>query len=321
MPTIAEMKNAIKEIMETEYSKAKLPAPSDDTAVERAFYVRAQDAVAIRAACKRNSLSVSFRQAGQHTLTRIESGNPCKGHEILDKSIKEKDGGYTYAIKADLFERLKGLVGVPAGTKLAGVWIVEDGEPVQRPIEDFTDEDLPKGITGDYDMHDLLKDGDRILAGTSDEESAIQALNAAMLKADGERAKKVKAENSSRMRNSNYALIRHGAQTSYISYLLGAGSGELTSGKVKPQKGMIPDQDKIANISSDICIFDSDGKAHILKSVGSIYQYYKAQDLLNQVPFYYFFNDLAKKHKREIAEYATVISKYMASVYKVEDDE
>lgn len=314
---IAKMKAAVKEMMETEYKKTRVPSPSNDSAIAAAFYVRAQDAAAIRKACKSGNFTVSFREAGQHTLTRIDAGNPCKGHEILDKSIKEKDGGYTYNIDKTVFDRLKGLVGVPRGGQaLQGIWIVERGEPAQRALEAIRDSDVDKGFTGDYDMHDLLKDGNRILAGTSSEATAIEALNNAMLKSDGPRAEKIRAEGAGRPQQSNYALIRHGAQTSYISYLLGAGASELTSGKVKPTKGMIPDQDKIANISSDICIFNSAGEAHILTGVGSIYQYYKANELLDQIPFYFFFNDLSKKHKAEIARFADAIGKYITNIYQ-----
>jgi hypothetical protein len=312
MPSIKDLRQLMLELLKKEYDKAKAPSPAHDDAIEKAFYVRKQDAAAIRGACKSGSLTVSFRDAGRHTLARIAAGNPCKGHIILDKSIKEKGGGYTYAIAKDVFERYQGLVGVPdspGGTKLVGIWVVEEGHPVKKELAHMTEADVAKGFTGDYDMHDLVKKGARVFSGTPDEESAIEALNDAMLKADPERSKKVHAEKASHTRDSNYALIRHGAQTSYISYLLGAGRSEIA--KVTVKDGMIPDQEKIANISADICVFTATGEAYLCTGVGSVYKFYEANHLLDQMPLYFFFKDLSAKHQKELAPYAEWISKYL----------
>lgn len=337
-PTVAipGMKKSVLAMIKEVYGDTKPAKPTSDAAIQKAGYVRDQDAKQIRHACSKFKLTASFREAGLLTLQRIDDGNPCKGHDVMHKSIKLRGGSKpTYVADKDVFKELQGLVGVPEGSgdppKLWGIWIAEEvngkSKAVQKELSEFMslgkeekEAFLLKGFTGDYDMHDLIKDFGkqvvRIPAGTPEEEAAIEHLNKAMLKADPKRFEKVKADKPSRLRESNYALIRHGAQTSYYSYLLGAGAWELTSGKVKAEKSkdgkyLIPDQEKIANISSDICVFNPEGEAYILKDEGQIYKYYEEHKLLEQIPFYFFFEPLVKKHGKDLQPFIKKITKYL----------
>lgn len=334
------MKKSVLAMIKEVYGDHKAAKPTSDAAIEKAGYVRDQDAKQIRAACRKYKLTASFREAGKLTLDRINDGNPCKGHDVMHKSIKVRAGNKpTYVTDKDTFKELQGLVGVPDGgsdpPKLWGIWVAQEvngkTKSTQKALEEFMslgkeekEAILLTGFTGDYDMHDLIKDFGkqvvRIPAGTPEEEAAIESLNKSMLKADPKRFEKVKADKPSRLREANYALIRHGAQTSYYSYLLGAGSWELTSGKVKADKKegkwLIPDQDKIANISSDICVFNPEGEAYILENEGQIYKYYEEHDILQQIPFYFFFEPLSKKHgkDKELQPFIKKIIKYLTGV-------
>jgi hypothetical protein len=55
-------------------------------------------------------LIVVFRQTGIDSLQRIKNGNPCKGHALLNKTVKIKNGEKTYICDEDVFKKVKGLV-------------------------------------------------------------------------------------------------------------------------------------------------------------------------------------------------------------------
>lgn len=331
--SIADMKVAVKAMMLRKYgSVAVTLTPATDEQIAGKYYVREKDAAAIRTVCTRSGYSVSFRTAGQHTLGRIDAGNPCKGHTIMTKSIKEKGNAYTYSnLNSDEFTKLKGLVGfpldgVPEVPVLDYVWKItgKNGQDhLDTKVTALANTDRTVYFTGDYDMHDLLKTSggrtDRILPSV-DEEAAIDAINKAILAVDTARQTKVTASLTDtpdvRVRNSQYALIRHGAQTSFLSYLLGPGGAELKPDPKAPpgSPARIPLEAAVNNIDASICIFDALGNAYILEGVAAIYKYYAANNLLDQISFYYFFNDLRKnnvENDRVLNGYADEINGYI----------
>ncbi|AKU20494.1 hypothetical protein [Massilia sp. NR 4-1] len=326
--SIQQMKTRVKAMMAERYGAPRgAIAESDNAAIAAAFFVRARDAAAIREVCSRSHYSISFRTAGEHTLTRLAQNNPCKGHKILDKSIKQKpDGSKSYANLADSdYLSLKGLVGYPnPDGSLGGLWSIDGKNSFKKVDLAAARTAASKAVfyTGDYDMHDLLKFSDgaytRILAGTPDEASAIDAFNTAILKTEeNARRKELVAASiagvpNARLCSSEYALIRHGAQTSFFSYLLGPGGKEMP----KPAtNNSLPMEDAVNNIDPNICIFDANGKAFILNSVANIYKYYALNNLLDQIPFYYFFKDLRANpdYNRELNQFAADINGYIDS--------
>ena len=176
-------------------------------------------------------------------------------------------------------------------------------------------------------MHDLLKYEKekyvRIVADTVDEHSAIDYFNLAMARDDPQRFEKIQAMYATarkRTADSGYALIRHGAQTSFMCYLHGiTGSEELKKmlSKGEAHSTEIPWENTIMNIDPNICMFDHLGNAYILNDLKAVYGYYKKKDLLLQIPFYYFFKDIKAKpeYKKKLDDYAAQINEYLRKCY------
>jgi hypothetical protein len=159
-------------------------------------------------------------------------------------------------------------------------------------------------------MHDLIKGDARILSTTPDEHSTIEAINNAL--AGTRKAQITSTSTGKRNFESPYALVRHGAQTSFISYLLsGAGGAELKISNT----ARIPYEDQVTHIDGPIAVFDSIGKAYILASIAEVYWYYRKNGLLDQIPFYYFFKDLRANYPKQIQEHTDtlngLLSKYV----------
>ncbi|MCX4029565.1 hypothetical protein H0A36_03905 [Endozoicomonas sp. SM1973] len=230
MTKVADMKKDVLKIMKAAYEKASYNKIEDKEIYEKGFLLE-NHATSVREACEKYNLQVSFRAAGMDTLERISKGNPCKGHTIMDKSIKKKNGLWTYSADEKLLNRYKGLVGYPEkntavnGPKLGGIWKLNSKGQEQIPVGDLNKYEETQFFTGDYDMHDLLKENKRILAGTPDESSTINSLLVKMNEGSKTKIKDTEAVRG-RWFNSQYAWIRHGAQTSFISYLLDQNSIE-----------------------------------------------------------------------------------------------
>lgn len=313
MTTVIEMKQNVLKIMSETYKKVAYEE-IENRNIEAKGFLLEEHAKSIREACKNYNLQVSFRGAGTDTLNCIKKGNPCKGHTILDKSIKEKEGNWTYScLKNGILEKYKGLVGYSKTFPiLAGIWKLSNGKPIKTDLESAEKVDKTLFFTGDYDMHDLLKEGKRVLSNTPEEASTIHNLLVIMDKGGLHIKEKEKFEG--RWFNSPYAWIRHGAQTSYISYLLsGYNSTELKE-RLNYEIDKLPLQGKVTTIDDNIVMFDQQEKAYLLDSRDKIYQYYKDKNLLEQIPFYFFFDDLIKKNeaKKEIIEnYAKELYSYL----------
>jgi hypothetical protein len=302
---LEKIKKEVMEMMEKKYnSPPKPPQNVTDEDIEKKGFMRASHAAAVRKCCGEYGLRVSFREAGKDTIDRIKAGNPCKGHSIANKTVKYAAGsGWNYeAPHGDINEliRFRGLAGFsyPLSRTLAGVWAL-DGEGTEEkiPLDALTAlKDQRRCFTGDYDIYDLIKHNHRILAGTSDERDVLGLLNSAIFNAD--LARKVKAEKGRRF-HAAYSPIRHGAQTSFMDYLLDIGqTGDLR--KFPDAKTVrLSIEGKILTIAKHIVLFEDNGTASILNSIARIYQYYKDHDLIEQMPFYYFFNDLRNIRENE----------------------
>lgn len=309
---IKEIKENVLKMMEDKYKGNPTFTAVTDEEIENNYFLRKEDATALKKCCKKHGFIVSFRKAGQHTLSRISEGNPCKGHDITNKSIKEKGNAYTYEIDEASFKKYKGLIGFSDDndSKLKGLWKLQAKRGTKVLMVEVNKlADLTECFTGDYDMHDLIKNNNRILAATVDEMSAIDQLNNAMLANETGRKEKVTKSigEGGRSYSSPFALIRHGAQTSFISYLLSEeGKSEL---KV-PDTARLPLEGVVTTIDPDIVVFTASGEAYILKTIAEVYNFYKKFDLLKQVPFYNFFDDLKKdeRNKVKLDEYTRYIN-------------
>ncbi len=333
MLTIEQMREDILPLLKEKYGKGIVPKPVSAATVESEGFLLEGHAKAIQKLCEADGLIVSFREAGKATLDRIKAGNPCKGHTVMDKSIKKIGDGWTYEVpqnvKIDL-DKYKGVIGYPEseGSRIIkGLWRVLDDKC-------FFDERFPGEIddtylTGDYDLHDLLCKNTgsskwpyaRIVSDTVDERSTLDNLNRAILSTEGagSRAVKVKGfvdkSKKNRMTQSPYSLIRHGAQTSFMSYL----HGEVGAKELKRylqansnDTNHLPWENAVMNISKSICVFDDSKGIYILKGIDQIYAYYREKNLLNCIPFYYFFKDLKEKgYTDKIEGYANIINRYL----------
>lgn len=366
--TIIDIKASVEKMLLEKFGSAEEAKPVKTwIELENNGFVREQDAAAIAETCSKKKLFVSFRAAGKPTLDCIKAGHPCKGHKIMDKSIKKSGDCWTYAapINPILGERpeavltaLQGYVGHPYiplkadGTvdfdtpvrppvkrykpdgsvgrvvyHLDGVYVLPDSQPKAASVCEFaildatsiTPENLKSAYTGDYDMHDLICNGRRPLANTPDELSSMDYLNHAMIAKDKFRATKVDLLGKERFHKSPYALIRHGAQTAFFDYLTtDKGEAELkkrleenlraigTEGYVS----MLPYGDMVVKIDENIAMFDQNGKAYMLHGVGQIYRFYVKHNLLDQIPFYNFFDALHgfDEYKMDIERFAAYIN-------------
>lgn len=299
---------------------------------ENGFLLKEHSEV-LRRYCQKNNCHISFRAAGSDTLERIRQGNPCKGHDIMDKSIKKKQENWTYKMpqgkNENELENYKGLVGYSTEKtsndvpELAGIWGLENGKTVKIELDkvETNQSKQTKYFTGDYDMHDLVKNGTRVLAGTPDENSLIDGLAIKLLKTPNlER----KLDPEQRAFKSRYFLIRHGAQTNFISFLLShLGETELkkdiSTWKKENIPPRLPKADNVTKIDENVIMYDPKGKVYLLKRVGEVYKYYEHANLLNQIPFYFFIEDLKNNVKDNDNEYlqkcATEINKWLNTVY------
>ncbi|OJJ17617.1 hypothetical protein BKI52_27535 [marine bacterium AO1-C] len=309
--TIRGIKEEIHAALEKYVATDMKLSPSDNATIEQQGYVLQEHASIIRETCQKRNIAVSFRNSGQYTLQRMREGNPCKGHDILDKTIKESPfkkllGPEKGQEQFEKYQQLSGLVAnglgkTSAPTELWG-FDSKTGQNKKIPINTagggaaLEDPSLLKEIyTGDYDLHDFLKDGQRSL-----DTSEIEIFNQRLLNADPQRKKNVeKTSSRGRTLESPYSPVRHGAQTSFVSFLLGEeGSKEI---KMPEEETILPFENAVLNIDdTGIVFFNEKGQAYILDSFEKIYHYYSkkkltdGKSLLDQVPFYFFFRALRK---------------------------
>lgn len=253
---------------------------------------------------------------------------------------------------------------------LAGIWTLQrpsmlDKDPKKRKTTDvpLTLDEVQTKIrycyTGDYDMHDLIgvKSG-RVIAETIDERAIIDEMNRNLLKNDLPRwheslndltCKGVISNNlmpaptpedvlpqpmlkevSGNYLKSSYALIRHGAQTNYVDFMLSQPTKkelkklfeeakaknlairekpELLNGH--PEVNLFPElkehfflaltDNPVVTIEPHFVMFAPDGKIYDLDGLTEIYAFFKKNEILDRIPFYYFFRVLKKSINDNVA--------------------
>lgn len=309
MGTLNVAKNDILALMKKYYDRNHgLPKPSSPQDVEKNGFVLKAHAEKISEYCFYNRLCVIFRDAGEFSLKRIGEGNPCKGHSILSKTVKKKGKCWTYKLPKGSgmdISSYAGYVGCGDGTTPP---TLKNLYAVSKDLKKYclVDLNLKKGeddtnriYTGDYDMEDLLtvQGGklNRILAATPNEKSTIDGLNHCMMNGT-KREQYLKDFN--RTSQCPYSLIRHGAQSSFVSFLISyEGKDELSKYYNESGRDYIAFVNKLQKLAlkiedSRLCAFDETGKIYILNKIEDIYCFYKSKNILDQIPFYYFLYDL-----------------------------
>lgn len=342
-----EAKEAMKGLLEKHYGTMPSPtlATLTDREVEEKGFMRAQDAEQVRKVASKEGYYVSFRAAGANTLKRIKAGHPCKGHNILTKSVKKTDkpnlNDWSYTLSAENKDFFKGLVGNPGtGTPpaLEGIWALQMPVSLDKDFKKRKTTDVPLTLdearkqigycyTGDYDMHDLMNaKGARIVPETVDERAAIDQLNRKLLRNDLPRwhnalrdlknkgiiskdimpypkdtdvlPEPMLKELLGNYVKSSYALIRHGAQTSYMDFMFSDPEKKelikMNNKALKNNLSMVLDEHPVITIDPHIVMFTLKGEVYELNGLSQIYAFFKKENLLNNIPFYYFFGALDK---------------------------
>lgn len=212
-------------------------------------FVRPEHMRAIRAASEDANCIISFREAGEHTLNKLALGAPAKGHDITEKSIKEKSihNGYPPAQAEAILAALKNadllgyvghwneageLLGVHLGpdhqlgelvtdgvykidlsvTSLDGAYRV-DMDRLNASLAPLKGQENWQALpyTGDYDLHDMISlYGQRAtVPSNSDEEVRIINFINAYIAA---------FDKQRSFKSIEYNTVRHGAQVSYVAF-------------------------------------------------------------------------------------------------------
>ncbi len=213
---------------------------------------------AIEQASLKSKAAVSFRAAGAATLVALAKGAAAKGHDILEKTIKEKSIQNAYALSGNWQEILNkvnkagisGYVGHWNEQGLAGIYMSSGhnlGDQVKKvgphsiyPVDINNLEASLKGLkaqpnweslpfTGDYDTHDMLTfrgagKPRTVMVDSSEEKEIINTINREIAGADNYRPFSDKEHN----------VIRHGPQVNYSSFMLSHEAHE-----VKKQGGFV----------------------------------------------------------------------------------
>ncbi|WP_223619977.1 hypothetical protein [Lysobacter sp. ESA13C] len=212
--------------------------------VEREF-LTPQHRVAIEEASRKGNFAVSFRAAGAATLAALEEGAAAKGHDILEKTIKQSSIAKAYPANAEgMLQKVRdagieGYVGhwEKASGELTGIYLSSGhglGDRVKGNIYPIDMNRLEESLaplkakeswralpfTGDYDMHDMLTFRGAGLPHTplvgSKEELAIRhAINSAVAAVDANRP----------VADIEHNVIRHGPQVSFSSYMVSHEAG------------------------------------------------------------------------------------------------
>jgi hypothetical protein len=102
-----------------------------------ATYILPSDIISIGNVAKTHNIAVSVRESGKHTLAKLAKGAGAKGHDILEKTIKESSLGIAsfdqYAEGAELPKNcLPWMIGLVAkwednGSKILGLHLTPEG--------------------------------------------------------------------------------------------------------------------------------------------------------------------------------------------------
>ena len=137
--TINDIKTEVLKLMEDKYGKKPniVYMKMTDKQIQENNFLLEKHSSGVREACKRYSLMVSFRVAGENTLARISEGCPCKGHDIIDKTVKiGNNSTWTYGGDEEVLSKYKGLVGYSSkeNNTLQGLWKIDSsGNTINFP--------------------------------------------------------------------------------------------------------------------------------------------------------------------------------------------
>ncbi len=304
---IQECKEFVSKLINDKYKKDIVLKQITTQEIEQNGFLLKEHADAISESAKHHSLIVVFRQTGKDSLDRIRQGNPCKGHALLSKTVKIKNGEKTYICDEDVFKKVKGLVGYGHGENgkliLDGLYAYENNNIVQKKIGEVSlnnSEEMKKFFTGDYDMEDLFTTYNgitqRALAATPEEKSAINYMNNSIDRLGKRKNDEISEEDTTLC---EYSVIRHGAQSTHISLLLSeSGNKELAciiDKAVEAKETLIQYlEGKTVFVDCPLCAVDKKGEWYILNNMNEIVSFYENNKLIQYIPFYYFLKDLKK---------------------------
>ena len=138
-----------------------------DIAEEEGFILKEHLPLMQRVSREQKTL-ISVRDTGNYSLLRIRQGFPCKGHSVLEKSlkpaalwkVKEKEGLDNAWVSTQWrkirTEKVQGFVGKWGRRAPLGVYVIRDLTPTPLDFADLNSENRKFALTGDYDLHDML---------------------------------------------------------------------------------------------------------------------------------------------------------------------
>lgn len=186
----------------------------------------------IAAASQKGRFTVTFREAGEHTISCVGKGAPMKGHDILEKTIKESSLKKAYpnaGVRESVTKKLKdaGLFGCVGhwdkSLGLVGLYIVgvsggkeiipldvNNLAPTLLKIQQYQN---AVAYTGDYDTHDMLthRGAGRprtVVSDSLEERQIIDAINNSISTVQPYRV------------SEQYNPIRHGAQVNFVTHMI-----------------------------------------------------------------------------------------------------
>ncbi|MEG3134204.1 hypothetical protein SC206_11585 [Rouxiella sp. T17] len=226
------LEDYLAKLQTTKFDKAM--AIRDEISKE---FVTKDHMIAMERASRIGNFAGSFRSAGGPTLDALNRGAAAKGHNILEKTIKQASVTKAYGAAESghilLLAKEKGLIGMVGRwdkktNKITGIYVhnTTTKEDIVFPLD--LDDDVKinqykqavenKEIipyTGDYDMHDIIKfnrdtkRGHVPVADGVEEEEVKNLINREVAKIDANRPYEFIAKN----------VVRHGPQVNYVPHM------------------------------------------------------------------------------------------------------
>ena len=255
-------KAAVRAIANMVAQSSHLRLSKIETIISKTF-VLDRHIKAIGLISKKFNIAVSIRESGASTLRCLALGAAAKGHDILEKTLKDSSVRSAYGDRAEeIMARVKaakidGYVGhwAPDGHGLIGIYVgPEARDESQRPglaahlkttadgkdyypidIDDLEGSlktlkgtaDWPSiPFTGDYDLHDLLNLGSTrgpVTQGSGEEEKILTSVNAGVCAVDDE-------SRPPHLKHKN--VVQHGPQYNFVAHMAAEERVHLLPGAV-----------------------------------------------------------------------------------------
>ena len=235
----------------------------------------------------KDAYTVFFRDAGEHTLRRIVQGCPTKGHEILDKTLKDSSLKKTPEETKDFIKKhdLYGFVGVydkkgnPIGIRsIDGIipFTSNMGEKLKKVKELYT---------GDYDMLDLLNKRNRVVSQGG--QSSIKGTEHYFMKTVNDEINRPTVDEDIKPRwHDRWCMVRHGAQALWPTYAYGHHEVML--------QGLV-------RYSLPAMVFTHEGCIHFVETIEEMKRFYDALGPYAHPPAWWSLDpfDLKRQKLRE----------------------